>query len=114
MENDATLIGRRLHSWSSVGHYFSLTSTLRNDMHTRLDRMMRAVFGSLMVASVGWGGAVSAGEAAHEFCPRPAPGSVVEEPEDLRSENGVLKLDLTVRDEKLKDGATRYCYLLGD
>jgi FtsP/CotA-like multicopper oxidase with cupredoxin domain len=67
-----------------------------------------------MVASVGWGGAVSAGEAAHEFCPRPAPGSVVEEPEDLRSENGVLKLDLTVRDEKLKDGATRYCYLLGD
>jgi FtsP/CotA-like multicopper oxidase with cupredoxin domain len=39
---------------------------------------------------------------------------VVEEPEDLRSQNGVLKLDLTVRNEKQRDGATRYCYLLGD
>jgi hypothetical protein len=67
-----------------------------------------------MVASAGWGGAVCAGEGAHEFCPRPAPGSVVEEPEDLRSQNGVLKLDLTVRNEKQRNGATRYCYLLGD
>ena len=52
--------------------------------------------------------------AAPEFCPRPAPGAVVEEPEDLRSENGVLRVELTVRNEKTKDGSTRFCYLLAD
>ena len=52
--------------------------------------------------------------AAPEFCPRPAPGAVIDEPEDLRSENGVLKVELTVRNEKAKDGSTRFCYLLAD
>ncbi|HEY4210957.1 MAG TPA: multicopper oxidase domain-containing protein [Steroidobacteraceae bacterium] len=39
---------------------------------------------------------------------------MIEDPEDLRSQNGVLKLDLTVRNETLPDGRTRYCYLLPD
>ena len=53
-------------------------------------------------------------ELSGQWCPRPAPGSVVSEPEDLRSENGVLKVDLTVRNEKESDGSMRYCYLLGN
>ncbi|HEY6924658.1 MAG TPA: multicopper oxidase domain-containing protein [Steroidobacteraceae bacterium] len=31
----------------------------------------------------------------------------------MRSENGVLKVDLTVRNERAPDGSMRYCYLLG-
>ncbi|HEX4674983.1 MAG TPA: hypothetical protein VH209_06610, partial [Steroidobacteraceae bacterium] len=71
---------------------------------------------SLLVASLGCGGAgtVIAGEAAHEFCTRPAPGTPAEEPEDLRSENGILKVDLTVHNETQPDGSVRYCYVLGD
>jgi FtsP/CotA-like multicopper oxidase with cupredoxin domain len=49
-----------------------------------------------------------------DWCPRPAPGSVVQQPKDLRSRNGVLKLDLTIHDFKEKDGSVRYCYLLPD
>jgi FtsP/CotA-like multicopper oxidase with cupredoxin domain len=47
-------------------------------------------------------------------CPRPAIGSVVPEPEDLRSQNGVLKVDLTVRDYAEASGTIRYCYVYGD
>jgi FtsP/CotA-like multicopper oxidase with cupredoxin domain len=57
---------------------------------------------------------VHAQEAAQDPCPRPAPGSTVPEPEDLRSVNGALKVDLTVRNFREKDGSTRYCYLLAD
>jgi FtsP/CotA-like multicopper oxidase with cupredoxin domain len=45
-----------------------------------------------------------------EPCPRPVPGSTVADPEDLRSHNGLLKVELTVRDSKQGDGSTRYCY----
>jgi FtsP/CotA-like multicopper oxidase with cupredoxin domain len=38
-------------------------------------------------------------------------GSVVQEPEDLRSRDGVLKVDLTVRDSIEPDGSIRYCYI---
>jgi FtsP/CotA-like multicopper oxidase with cupredoxin domain len=73
---------------------------------------------SLVMAALGWSGPASARDgtpqAVHEFCSRPAPGSLAPEPEDLRSENGVLKVDLTVRNEKQADGSTRYCYVLGD
>jgi FtsP/CotA-like multicopper oxidase with cupredoxin domain len=47
-------------------------------------------------------------------CTRPAIGSEVPEPEDLRSRDGVLKLRLTVSNHRESDGSTRYCYLLGD
>ncbi len=46
-----------------------------------------------------------------EVCPRPLPGSVVTDPQDLRSHNGVLKVELTVHNAKQSDGSTRYCYL---
>jgi FtsP/CotA-like multicopper oxidase with cupredoxin domain len=51
---------------------------------------------------------------SQEACPRPAIGSEVPEPVDLRSMNGVLSVDLTVRNQKEKDGSTRYCYIYGD
>jgi FtsP/CotA-like multicopper oxidase with cupredoxin domain len=73
---------------------------------------------TLIVAALGWSDTALAHNAApqapHEFCSRPAPGSAAPEPEDLRSVNGVLKVDLTVRNERQADGSTRYCYVLGD
>ncbi|MGA7930985.1 MAG: multicopper oxidase domain-containing protein [Candidatus Sulfotelmatobacter sp.] len=50
-------------------------------------------------------------QAAPEACPRPLPGSVVTEPADLRSRNGVLKVELTAHNAKQRDGSTRYCYI---
>ena len=53
----------------------------------------------------------SAHVASHDSCPRPAIGSSVPEPEDLRSHNGVLKVELTVHNSTGADGPTRYCYI---
>ena len=47
-------------------------------------------------------------------CTRAAPGSVVPEPRDLRSENGVLKVEMSIRDVREPDGSAHYCYLLPD
>src|SRR5580704_18752685 len=78
-------------------------------------RAARWLFSILLVACFGpASGVVRAQEVAQDPCPRPAPGSAVPEPEDLRSQNGVLKVDLSVRNYKEKDGSTRYCYLLAD
>jgi FtsP/CotA-like multicopper oxidase with cupredoxin domain len=43
-------------------------------------------------------------------CPRPQPGSVVQEPADLRSKNGVLELTLTAANSRQTDDSARYCY----
>jgi hypothetical protein len=43
--------------------------------------------------------------------PTPAEGSVVTQPEDLRSKNGVLKVDLAIHRHTEADGSTRYCYI---
>jgi len=53
---------------------------------------------------------VRAQQSPNTFCPRPSPGAAVPEPEDLRSHNGVLKVDLTVRNFTEPDGAKRFCY----
>jgi FtsP/CotA-like multicopper oxidase with cupredoxin domain len=47
-------------------------------------------------------------------CPRPAPGSAVPEPRDFRSQNGILRVDLSLHNYKEPDGSTRFCYLLAD
>jgi FtsP/CotA-like multicopper oxidase with cupredoxin domain len=49
-----------------------------------------------------------------EACSRPSAGSAVPEPEDLRSRNGVLKVELTIRNAAEADGSTRYCYIDGN
>jgi FtsP/CotA-like multicopper oxidase with cupredoxin domain len=51
------------------------------------------------------------GQVATEPCLRPSPGSAVAEPEDLRSRNGVLKVDLTAYNAKEQDGSLRYCFI---
>ena len=48
--------------------------------------------------------------ASQDPCPRPQPGSTVQEPADLRSQHGVLELTLTARNSLQPDGSTRYCY----
>jgi FtsP/CotA-like multicopper oxidase with cupredoxin domain len=61
-----------------------------------------------------WSVAAHAASPAREACPRPAPGSAVPEPEDLRSRDGVLRVELTLRNSRQSDGRVRYCYLLPD
>ena len=64
-----------------------------------------------------WLGATSLEGAArtqHDVCARPAPGSAIAEPEELRSHDGLLETDLRILDQKLPDGTTRYCYLAVD
>jgi len=48
------------------------------------------------------------------ICGRIASGSAVPEPQDLRSHDGVLQVDLTIYNEKQPGGSTRYCYLTPD
>jgi FtsP/CotA-like multicopper oxidase with cupredoxin domain len=47
-------------------------------------------------------------------CERPEPGSLVGEPRDLRSIDGVLKVELRLRNAHERDGTTRYCYVTPD
>ena len=53
----------------------------------------------------------SAPSSTGEVCPRPTIGSVVSEPEDLHSRDGVLRVDLTVHNYATPDGSARYCYI---
>ena len=47
-------------------------------------------------------------------CDRPAPGSTLAEPKDLRSIGGMLQLDLSLRNARQPDGSVRYCYVTPD
>ncbi|HEX4049672.1 MAG TPA: multicopper oxidase domain-containing protein [Steroidobacteraceae bacterium] len=51
---------------------------------------------------------------ARDPCVRPAPGSEVVEPRDLRASHGVLRLNLTIHNFREADGSVRYCYLMDD
>ena len=54
---------------------------------------------------------LSAKETPKNLCTRPQAGSVVSQPADLRSKNGVLKVNLAIHDFTEADGSTRYCYI---
>ena len=69
---------------------------------------------SLGATSIGLSPGASAALEAADPCIRPAPGSAVPEARDLRSEHGVLKLDLQIRNQREPDGSVRYCYRLAD
>jgi FtsP/CotA-like multicopper oxidase with cupredoxin domain len=45
-----------------------------------------------------------------DICPRPAVGSLVPEPADMRSENGILKVELTYTNFRDARGQMHYCY----
>jgi FtsP/CotA-like multicopper oxidase with cupredoxin domain len=51
-----------------------------------------------------------AAQAGHDPCPRPEAGSVVPEPADLRSRNGVLEVALTYHNMLAANGSMLYCY----
>jgi FtsP/CotA-like multicopper oxidase with cupredoxin domain len=53
-------------------------------------------------------------ELPHRPCQRPEAGSAVNEPEDLRSLNGELTVDLTIENHTESDGSVRYCYTTAD
>jgi FtsP/CotA-like multicopper oxidase with cupredoxin domain len=67
-----------------------------------------------LALSIAGMGEASAQQVGGEACPRPQPGSSIREPPELRSQNGVLELDLTVRNQVEADGTVRYCYLTPD
>lgn len=46
-----------------------------------------------------------------DSCARPPVGALIPEPADLRSANGGLRVDLTIRNFLAPDGSTRYCYV---
>jgi FtsP/CotA-like multicopper oxidase with cupredoxin domain len=50
----------------------------------------------------------------HNTCHRPAAGSAVPEPEDIRSQNGELTVDLTIHNYVEADGSISYCYTTAD
>ncbi len=51
---------------------------------------------------------------AKDICPRPPAGSPVPEPQDLRSQNGVLQVELRYRSFRDAQGQLRYCYQSAD
>jgi FtsP/CotA-like multicopper oxidase with cupredoxin domain len=69
---------------------------------------------SAVVICAPWSGRLHATEVQGNTCYRPPIGSAVPEPEDLRSRNGVLKVDLTIHNVSEPDGSTRYCYVDGN
>jgi FtsP/CotA-like multicopper oxidase with cupredoxin domain len=56
----------------------------------------------------------AAGEAPRKGCDRPSAGSTVSEPDDLRSTNGELTVDLRIHNDIEANGSVRYCYTTPD
>lgn len=65
---------------------------------------------ALALPFVLWPRPLVAQDQTPETCSRPAVGSVVDEPADLRSKNGVLEINLIAKTVKESDGRTRYCF----
>jgi FtsP/CotA-like multicopper oxidase with cupredoxin domain len=51
---------------------------------------------------------------APEICPRPAAGAKASEPEDLRSDHGILNVTLKFQTSTDAQGRVRYCYISRD
>jgi len=64
--------------------------------------------------SAPWFADLRAQDTARDICHRPAAGSAVPEPQDLRSKNGELTVDLTIHNQIEADGSIRYCYTTAD
>jgi FtsP/CotA-like multicopper oxidase with cupredoxin domain len=67
------------------------------------------IFGALLVSLNAM--SASGQQPGAEVCARPSVGSEVPEPKDLRSRDGVLKVELTYRSFRDAQDQTRYCYL---
>lgn len=74
----------------------------------------RAAIFALALLTTGFGRCFAQQARPHKgsaACPRPAPGSLVSEPEEIRSHNGILRAELTYRNFTAADGQEEYCYL---
>src|SRR5580700_1134952 len=49
-----------------------------------------------------------------EICPRPTAGDKASEPEDLRSDHGILNVTLKFQTSTDAQGRVRYCYISKD
>ena len=70
--------------------------------------------GFVCLISAQWHAALRAQGLPHDTCLRPSAGSAVPEPEDLRSRNGELTVDLTIHNYVEANGSVRYCYTTAD
>jgi FtsP/CotA-like multicopper oxidase with cupredoxin domain len=61
-----------------------------------------------------WPAGLHAQRAGSDPCHRPSAGAVVPEPEDLRSRNGELTVQLKIENYTGMDGSPRYCYTTPD
>ena len=50
-------------------------------------------------------------QGASDPCVRPPAGSLLSDPAELRSRDGLLSLELSVRNQREADGSIRYCYV---
>ena len=73
--------------------------------------LSRRVVGLLCLGGALGAASVHPQTRSNEICPRPAVGSTISEPADLRSQNGELKVELVIRQSADPNGGTRYCYL---
>ncbi len=71
----------------------------------------KSLFRIVAVLLVLSGAAIHAQNVPKDPCGRPATGSVVAEPTDLRSSNGLLEVELTFENYPGPDGRMRYCYV---
>jgi FtsP/CotA-like multicopper oxidase with cupredoxin domain len=78
----------------------------------RAKRLGTLALAGLLAAQ--WHAGLRAQEVPRNTCRRLSPGSSVPEPEDLRSQNGELIVDLRIHNYAEPDGSTRYCYITSD
>lgn len=71
----------------------------------------RILFAFASIFFAQWHAGLWAQDVPSNACQRPAAGSVLPEPEDLRSRDGVLKVDLAIHNYTEANGSTRYCYV---
>jgi FtsP/CotA-like multicopper oxidase with cupredoxin domain len=57
------------------------------------------------------GASTAAPQAVSDPCARPPAGSLLSDPPELRSSDGVLSLELSMRNQRAADGSIRYCYV---
>ena len=66
-------------------------------MNFKTGSMLRRLMSVAAVCFIPWCASLRAQETRKDACPRPQAGSTVPEPADLRSHDGVLRVDLTVQ-----------------
>jgi FtsP/CotA-like multicopper oxidase with cupredoxin domain len=87
---------------------------LRFLVHQRGAAQRLFVAAAVVFVCVGASGSSQGPQQQRNFCSRPEPGSAVPEPQDLRSQDGVLAVDLSLYNQKQPDGSTRDCYVTPD